>query len=168
MKTKTVITFQLLTVSLFISGCASIFGKTKYPVSLSSMPSVANVLITNNKGDTVFNGTTPATVSLKGSSGFFKKASYDLTFRADGFQEKKHTIKATINGFYFGNILIGGVLGMLIIDPATGRMYAIKSTDQNIHLTLEPLSAKNKNASFNIVSLADIPVNQRENLVEIK
>jgi len=28
-----------------------------------------------------------------------------------------------MNGWYFGNLAIGGILGMLVIDPLTGAMY---------------------------------------------
>jgi hypothetical protein len=30
-----------------------------------------------------------------------------------------------LNKWYFGNILLGGVIGMLVVDPLTGAMYSL-------------------------------------------
>jgi hypothetical protein len=38
-------------------------------------------------------------------------------------------LTAKINGWYFGNLLFGGIIvGMLIVDPATGAMWTLKDT----------------------------------------
>ena len=34
-------------------------------------------------------------------------------------------IDGAINGWYFGNIIFGGLIGMLAVDPATGAMYTL-------------------------------------------
>jgi hypothetical protein len=158
---------QFFVISMIITSCATIFGKSKYPVILNSTPNAANVLITNKKGDTVYSGKTPTTVKLKASSGYFQRQNYEITFSADGFKEKKYTIKSTINGLYFGNILVGGAIGMLIVDPLTGRMWALPSSQENINATLFPLNALHT-PSINIINLADLPINQKEKLVLIK
>ena len=84
--------FWVLIVSLSISSCATIFGKSKYPVTVNSTPNAANIIITNKKGDTIFKGTTPAVVTLKSSSGYFQKASYIIKFSAPGYSEKIYPI----------------------------------------------------------------------------
>src|SRR5436305_14092712 len=45
-------------------------------------------------------------------------------------------VHATINGWYFGNLAFGGVIGMLVVDPLTGAMYTLEP-DQ-IDQTLTP------------------------------
>lgn len=42
-----------------------------------------------------------------------------------------------MDGWYWGNILFGGLIGMLAVDPATGAMYKLpKATSAG--LTLKP------------------------------
>lgn len=108
-----------------VSGCATIFSGSTQTVEIKSVPEAAAIAIVDKKGQKIHSGTTPATVVLKRGSGFFKPARYDVTFTKDGFQTKTVTITAKLNGWYLGNILFGGALGLLIIDPATGAMYSL-------------------------------------------
>ncbi len=34
-----------------------------------------------------------------------------------------------MNGWYWGNFAIGGLIGFLIVDPLTGAMYRIKDEE---------------------------------------
>jgi len=60
----------LITLSLLNSGCATIFGRTNYAVSINSNP-VSSVTITDRKGLEIYKGATPATVNLPSSAGYF-------------------------------------------------------------------------------------------------
>jgi len=111
-----------LSVSL-ISGCSSIVSKTDYAVAINTNPGGANFYITNRAGQKVESGVTPSTVTLKSSAGYFKGETYTLVFNKEGYSEKSHTFTSSVDGWYFGNLLFGGVIGMLIVDPATGAMY---------------------------------------------
>ena len=64
-------------------------------------------------------------------NGFFKPAGYEVAFSKEGFQTKKIQVTASVNGWYIGNIIFGGLLGLLIIDPATGAMYTLSPKDVN-------------------------------------
>ena len=33
---------------------------------------------------------------------------------------------ASVSGWYFGNLVFGGLIGMLIVDPLTGAMYNLE------------------------------------------
>lgn len=114
----------LLCVSM-VTGCSSIVSKTDYPVVIASKPDQAKFVITNRNGQGVFSGSTPATVVLKASSGYFKGESYTVVFSHEGYPDQTHTLTSSVDGWYFGNILIGGLIGMLIVDPATGAMYKL-------------------------------------------
>lgn len=125
-------------IVLTASGCASIISDSSYPVSVSSAPAGARYEVTNEDGRVVHSGVTPGMVTLDAGAGFFDGETYAVTYRKDGYGEQKSTIDSKVDGWYWGNLVFGGFLGMLIIDPATGAMYKLpKST----HTTLYPVAA---------------------------
>ncbi len=118
----------IMMASVFLfSSCASIVSKSTYPLSINSSPSNAKVSITDKKGKEIYLGNTPATVKLKAGAGFFSKAEYQVKFSSPGYDDKIVPITFKLDGWYFGNLLLGGLLGMLIIDPATGAMWKIET-----------------------------------------
>ena len=51
-------------------------------------------------------------------------------------------LESEVDSWYFGNILFGGLIGMLIIDPATGAMWKLP---ENVSTDLSPIPvARNK------------------------
>ncbi len=79
-------------------------------------------------------------------------------------------VDAHVNGWYFGNILLGGVLGMLIIDPATGAMYKLNAT--NVDEKLTPSAATSalpgpEPRSLQVLALKDVPAEWRGKLVQL-
>lgn len=163
-------------VSCTLAGCASILGKSSYPVTLRSDPAGAAIVVKNGAGNVIYQGVTPTTVTLASSSGFFQGENYSLTFTLEGFPERSTVIERSISGWYFGNILFGGILGMLIVDPATGAMWKLNT---DVHMKLEdgsrldhankqttPAQAHNDN-TFRIVMLNDIPQADRVHLVRV-
>lgn len=121
-----------------ISSCATIFGRSQYSVSLNSTPEGAGITIEDHIGKTIFEGTTPATVKLKSSPSYMKKAEYKITFTKNGYEKKVVYITAELNGWYIGNLLLGGIPGMLLIDPLSGAMYKIADEDRSIHEKMTP------------------------------
>lgn len=113
-----------LSVAVF-SGCASIVSKSEYAVAINSNPDAAQFSVTNSAGQKIHSGVTPASINLKSSSGYFKGETYTIELKKEGFSPKTYTLSSSVNGWYFGNILFGGLIGMLIVDPATGAMYKL-------------------------------------------
>ena len=113
-------------LTLFLSGCATIFSGSRNTVLIRTDPPKANITIIDRHGTEVYNGSGQATIRLKTGAGYFVPARYTVKINATGYQERIVEIKSTINGWYFANIFIGGALGMLIIDPATGAMWRLK------------------------------------------
>ncbi|MCW3105732.1 MAG: hypothetical protein JWQ09_238 [Segetibacter sp.] len=148
-----------------LSGCATIFGHSSYPVSINSNPTGATVSITDKKGKEVYKGASPATVILKSSAGFFGKAEYQVKISSAGYGEQIIPVNYKLNGWYFGNLLIGGVLGMLIVDPATGAMWKLDTPPINVTLSKSTAAIT---PSLKIVDLASIPENVKDKLVRIK
>jgi hypothetical protein len=121
--------------SFIFTGCASIVGKSHYPVSFNTEPSGASVQVTDENGVQVFNGTTPATTVLKSGEAYFDRKSYTAKFSKAGYDSQISQINSSISGWYIGgNILFGGLVGWLIVDPITGAMYEIDNT--NIYASL--------------------------------
>ena len=100
-------------IVLALSGCASIFNGKTQSVVVNSAPDGATVTITNRAGEKVHTGTTPVTVSLNRGAGYFKSEDYKITIRKEGFSDKQLTLTSSLSGWYFGNLLLGGVIGMV-------------------------------------------------------
>ena len=153
--------------AVLLQGCASIISQSSWPVAIKSTPDSTAFTITNQKGDKIHSGTTPSTVNLASGAGFFDGEKYTLHFTKEGFQEKTAILDTSLNGWYFGNLAFGGILGLLIIDPATGAMFrlpesiSVNLTPQN-HSMMQP-SIQNK-----IISLNDVPQALRSELIPIK
>lgn len=150
---------------LLFSSCASIVSKSTYPLSINSSPSNAKVSITDKKGKEIYLGNTPATVKLKAGAGFFSKAEYQVKFSSPGYDDKIVPITFKLDGWYFGNLLLGGVLGMLIIDPATGAMWKIETEFLNETLSKSTASI---DPEMKIMNINEIPENWKTHLVRVK
>lgn len=151
---------------LLSPGCATIVSKTSYNVYIHTDPARATVSITDKKGKEIYNGISPATVRLKSGAGFFTKAEYRVKISSPGFTEKIVPVTFKINGWYFGNVLIGGLLGMLIIDPATGAMWKIKDpvVDETLMKSIETVKAT---PVLRLIDIKDIPADMKKKLVSL-
>ncbi|CAM3789090.1 hypothetical protein VRRI112168_00520 [Vreelandella rituensis] len=110
-----------------ISGCASIVGNPEQTLTFTSTPSQAGLSITDERGKEVFDGNTPSTVSLRKSDGtYFGGKTYRVSFSKPGYRTHEITLDAKPNGWYVGgNLLMGGIVGWLIVDPWNGNMYTL-------------------------------------------
>jgi hypothetical protein len=155
----------IMMASVFLfSSCASIVSKSTYPLSINSSPSNAKVSITDKKGKEIYLGNTPATVKLKAGAGFFSKAEYQVKFSSPGYDDKIVPITFKLDGWYFGNLLLGGLLGMLIIDPATGAMWKIETEFLNETLSKSTASIA---PEMKIMNINEIPENWKNHLVRV-
>ncbi len=126
----------LLVLTVFI-GCASIIGKSSpEPLNVRSTPDQARVVITDEGGVKIFEGKTPTILSLEKKRGFFSGKKYNVTLSKDGFKDKNVVVDTQVGGWYIGgNLLFGGLIGWLIVDPATGAMWTLNTNE--INATLE-------------------------------
>jgi len=158
---KIIITCML---SAVLSGCSSIVSKTDYSVAIASTPDAANFVINNKKGQKVHSGVTPATVTLKSSSGYFSGESYTIVFNKEGYPEKTFTMKSSVDGWYFGNILFGGLIGMLIVDPATGAMYNLP---KRVDVSLDQSTSESQQKEITVATIDSLTIEERARLVKI-
>jgi hypothetical protein len=124
---------------LSLCSCASIVDGGRRKVHIDSNPTGAQVTIYDRHDFEVEAHTTPFVVRLERGSGYFRGEKYRLVFELAGYQKAEVTIKSDLNGWYFGNILFGGLIGFVIVDPLTGAMWTLKP--KTVFEDLEPVAA---------------------------
>lgn len=120
-------TIAALAVSIFaiqsLSGCATIVHGGPRSIPVSSTPPGASVTIYNQDGKEVSRHTTPFVAKLTTKNRYFKSQSYRMVFELPGHKSQEVQLQPKVSGWYFSNLLFGGLIGMLIVDPLTGAMY---------------------------------------------
>ncbi|HRD07628.1 MAG: hypothetical protein U0V54_00380 [Saprospiraceae bacterium] len=154
----------LLSVSMVFTSCATIFSKGVHDITITSNPANAKISVVNKKGKEVFTGTTPATVKLSAASSYLSKEEYTVTFTTPGYQSKTVPIVYKMNGWYLGNLLIGGVVGMLVVDPLSGAMWKPVTNAISIDL-VQGISSTSP--QLNVIDIADLTPTQKANLIRI-
>ena len=148
--------------ALMLTGCSSIISKSEYSVAINSAPTGASFVISNENGQEVHSGVTPETVVLKSSSGYFAGASYNIAFTAEGYGTKNYTLNSSLDGWYLGNVVFGGLLGMLIVDPATGAMYNLPE-----RVDVSQQVGSTADATLTIASINTLTDEQRSKLIKL-
>ncbi|MCL2064470.1 MAG: hypothetical protein FWG98_08865 [Candidatus Cloacimonetes bacterium] len=135
---KKIVVFTILIaiVMSMLPSCATIFTGTSKNVLIDSSPQGTDFTIYDRRNRVVSTGQTPHTVRLKKGAGYFSGANYRISYERPGYQNSNAQITTSLGGWYWANLLtIYSIpLGMLIIDPLTGGMWQLSST--NIHRTL--------------------------------
>jgi hypothetical protein len=164
---KTHIAFLFVVAAVVLAGCASIVSKSEYPVAITSNPIGAEFVVKRNNGIPVASGVTPATIVLPSSEGYFKPAKYTVEFRRKGVVQTV-PLTAKIDGWYFGNLLFGGVIiGMLIVDPATGSMWRLNDTAIATFQQTASVNTGN-HRTLQIVDIASLPMQYHGQLVALR
>lgn len=118
----------LVCFSLLISACATIVDGKRETVSFSSEPPGAQIII-NGKAM----GMTPASIVLE--RGDYDKAN--VVFKKEGYQDQQATIQTSLNGWFWGNIILGGLIGSTT-DSLSGAMW--KFAPNSYFASLPPLN----------------------------
>jgi hypothetical protein len=121
------------------SGCATIVHNGPRTLPVASNPPGAMVSIYDRSGKEVYHQETPFIATLPSKYKFFSGQSYRVVFEMPGYKKSELQVVPKVSGWYWGNLAFGGLLGMLIIDPATGAMYNL--APNKIDQTLQPETA---------------------------
>lgn len=159
----------LTAVILSGSGCASIVHGGPRVLTVASVPAGAKTTISKaDSGEAISINTTPFTVSLKPKRGFFKGQSYTLKLELPGYATSEVQVRAKLSGWYWGNIIFGGVIGLFIVDPATGSMWNL--SPDKIEQTLTPAQAQliKSGQGFVVVLASDLTANEKAAMVRIQ
>lgn len=119
-----------------LCGCATIVGDKTQVIPITSVPSDASFLITDEAGVHVFKGTTPSRVTLEKSDGsYWGGQSYTVEISKEGYESQSVRVTPSVTGWYIGgNLLFGGVIGWFLVDPHNGGMYTL--SPKKISVTL--------------------------------
>jgi hypothetical protein len=155
----------LLTLAL-LTGCASIMSQSQWPVNLTSTPSEARITITDDHGKEIFKGATPTIVTLPSGSAYFERAKYSVRFEKEGFEATTLQLTSEMNRWYLGNLVFGGLMGFIVIDPMTGAMWALPATLHG-NLGERKTSLIMGDRELTIVLLQDVPVELHDQLIPV-
>ncbi|HEU5396765.1 MAG TPA: hypothetical protein VFV81_06335, partial [Verrucomicrobiae bacterium] len=100
------------------------------------------VTIYDKTGKEVLVTNTPANVKLRRRHGFLTFEDYRVVVQAEGYYPFETHVKSSINPWYVGNIIFGGLVGLVIVDPATGAIFTIspRKIDENLVSSAVPLT----------------------------
>lgn len=126
---------------ILVTSCASIIHGPTQTVNFASQPTGAKITI-----DGKDYGNTPRTVDLR-RKGRLKgeistKQSYSVRIELPGYYPYDILIKREMDGWFLGNLLFGGLIG-IIIDASNGAMY--KLTPDQLIAQLGKSTAMNMN-----------------------
>jgi hypothetical protein len=124
-----------ISMLLLIVGCASIITGTSAKMSVTSNPSQASVNVLRTGGQKVFEGATPANFKLPRSS------KYSMNIKLAGYKEQTVQIGQEFNTWYLGNLICGGILG-LIIDAVDGAMWNLEPNQVHVEMVTAMLDGK--------------------------
>lgn len=124
---KTILFASMLLVA---TSCSTIMNGSKDDVNVTSNPSSATVFVNNQEL-----GPTPALLKLQ------RGETHVIEVKKPGYQVYRITTSKEIAGWFWGNLLCGGVVGGAI-DLITGNAYDIEP--KFINATLNKDNAMNK------------------------
>lgn len=133
MKKNSLVTIALLAgAGIGTQGCATIVGGgTSQHVAIGSQPVGATFVIKSASGVQFASGASPQTVTLP------RKHEYQIEFSAPGYQPQMLPLTQGINGWFWVNLLFGGLVGM-VVDGVDGAMHKLEPAIVNISLQRGP------------------------------
>jgi hypothetical protein len=135
--------FVLISFVLFgavVAGCASIMNGTRESVGISSSPSGAKVIIDNKEM-----GSTPVVADLK------RKDHHFIKVEMEGYKPFEMAVTRKVSGWVWGNILFGGVIG-LVVDAISGGLYKLEPSQVEAQMITAMKSSGN--ADGDLVAIA--------------
>ena len=154
--------------------CATVGKGWNEPIQISTPTYQKNIQITiqniNDSNKVIGQGEAPFSIKVKTGAGYFRAAKYRVIAENELGLKTEKVIEPSLRWEYYilGNILLGGLIGLLIVDPITGAMYGFDSP-QNIRVK-NPSTEQSQDhiRELRVLSLNDIPESQRAMLVRIR
>lgn len=126
----------VLSVVGLATGCATVVGGSRDPkVEVTSNPPGATITVDGQP-----RGVTPAVVELS------RKSDHEVVIQQASFETAVVPVKRKLNPWVFGNVLIGGLIGV-VVDVATDSTHCL-STDK-VHVNLQNKSQSSAEPSNN-------------------
>jgi hypothetical protein len=117
------------TAALMLSGCATVTEGKSDPLAITTVP-VDGAKCTLKNGVGTWYLTTPGSVEIHKS-----KTDLEITCTKPGYQDAHVTLESHLEGWTFGNLILGGVIG-IGVDAASGAMNHYQKA---LQITLYPV-----------------------------
>ncbi|MCG2921469.1 hypothetical protein KZ305_25620, partial [Escherichia coli] len=72
-------------------------------------------------------------------------------------QTQTMQVKSRLNGWYFGNIIFGGLIGILVVDPMTGAMFTLSPKDVNAVLASNGIDTAKNEKTLAVILKQNVP-----------
>ncbi|MBL9187953.1 MAG: hypothetical protein JNK23_10775 [Opitutaceae bacterium] len=154
--------------ALVSGGCASIVHSGNRTITINTEPAGAKATVTKAGGDIVTVNRTPCTVSLDPKRGYFKGQAFVLKLELEGHKTVELQLQPAVSGWFFGNILFGGLIGMIAVDPVTGSMWNIEPDKIEQKLTTAQAAAIESQAGFTVVLASTLTAGERAAMTQIR
>ena len=141
LKMKNRIVVMSLAITILLSSCATIMSGSKQAINFTSNPADAVVFVND-----INVGKTPLEAKIERGSDD-KRVKIVL----EGYKTYEMTLTSKTNGWVWGNILFGGIIG-LIVDASNGAMY--KLTPEQVNAELAKGVAINKKGKNMYIGVA--------------
>jgi hypothetical protein len=151
-----------------ITGCATIVHSGPRAISVASTPPGAKVSIYDRSNTLVMTNTTPFVATLTTKYGYFKGQTYQLVFEMPAYTKAEVNLRSSVSGWYIGNLMFGGLIGMLIVDPITGAMYNLTPEKIQQSLTASEAEVIRSGKGVLVVLAAQTTVPERAEMVRLK
>lgn len=122
MKIKNLLSTLVIIPALLVTSCATIVNGTTQRICFTSCPPHATIWVDNCQM-----GTTPAAIDLTRGN------NHTVHIELAGYQPYDILIQKRMSKWVFGNIVFGGVIG-LVVDLATGGVYKLTPEQVCAHL----------------------------------
>lgn len=119
----------LVAISVLFSGCATIFKGSNENVKVNATPAAATIVVKAQTGQVMYQGEVPTEVKLP------KKNTYTVEVALAGYKSQTIYIGQSVTGWFWGNLCLGGVVGM-VIDWATGSMWDLNPNQIDVKLAI--------------------------------
>ena len=120
------IVLMCISIMLSTSGCATIMSGSKQEIPVNSEPPGAKV--TADDGTSII---TPGKLVLE------RKNSHTLVAEYADYETQQQVLKPKLNNWVWGNILIGGIIG-LVIDIVSGSVNELKPKEVQFNFGQTP------------------------------
>lgn len=164
---KMMCVLAVLGASTAICGCATIVHSGPRNIPIASTPAGAKVSIYDRSNSLVMTNTTPFVAPLTTKFGYFKGQTYRLVFEMPGYKPAEIKLDSSVSGWYFGNLLFGGLIGMLIVDPLTGAMYNLTPDKIEQPLTVSQAQVIRNGQGLLIVLASQTTEHERADMVRM-
>ena len=161
-----VIPFMIVALAIGLTGCASIVGEREQAVTINSSPDDAEITITDETNKEIHSGRTPITVQLaKADGSYFGGKTYTVDVSKAGFESREVRIESRPNGWYIaGNLVFGGLIGWLVVDPLTGAMYNLSPGSIDTSLGDNVSLDNSGKRTMKVALVKDVPASMRSEM----